>query len=466
MLDNLLKDYVGTHYEYDERGNLIKRTHNGEVTTFLWDNFNRMVQSTSKEVQTHYSYDALGRRIVKHSQPIVHVPGGAGSGYLATQKQTIARKHNLGLTLYGWEGDTLAWESSYGSRNRINETTGQIEAAFDSSQTTHYIYEPNSFVPMIQAKSTGSIELLKTPDYKAIANSEQGYDIDQDPVWQYQPERAVKPFDAIAFYQCDHLGTPQELTDMNGEIAWAAEYKAWGLAYEAMSKAGKAAGLKQPIRFQGQYFDHETGLHYNRHRYYDPHSGRFVSKDPIGLRGGINLHGYVSNPNMQIDILGLSGCTIGAAIGMGIGVVAAGAGDVATGGINIPANPQEVAAAGVIGCAAGTAIDNTVEAIRKYKSKCMAPTIGNVRAVCMESNVFTLQKSVSLPKIAGQVAMIEAGSVAPPVQMDGNVIIDGNHRYISALLCGQLPSRIEWTAPLSKPRLPLATILIDLKPWD
>ncbi|MGS7254021.1 RHS repeat domain-containing protein, partial [Pseudomonas anuradhapurensis] len=75
----------------------------------------------------------------------------------------------------------------------------------------------------------------------------------------------VKPqaFDAILWYQCDHLGTPMELTDHNGEMAWTAQYKAWGeLRRPARS------GLNNPIRFQGQYHDHETGRHYNRHRYY------------------------------------------------------------------------------------------------------------------------------------------------------------------------------------------------------
>ncbi|TDR25012.1 RHS repeat-associated core domain-containing protein, partial [Hydromonas duriensis] len=65
------------------------------------------------------------------------------------------------------------------------------------------------------------------------------------------------------------------------------------------------AGFTNPIRFQGQYFDHETGLHYNRHRYYDPHSGRFVSRDPIGLLGGMNVHAYAPNPVEWIDPLGL-----------------------------------------------------------------------------------------------------------------------------------------------------------------
>nr|WP_228200100.1 RHS repeat-associated core domain-containing protein [Acinetobacter baumannii] len=57
---------------------------------------------------------------------------------------------------------------------------------------------------------------------------------------------------------------------------------------------------------KGQYFDEETGLHYNRYRYYSPYVGRFVSKDPIGLLGGFNVYSYAPNPNNWVDPLGLS----------------------------------------------------------------------------------------------------------------------------------------------------------------
>jgi len=110
----------------------------------------------------------------------------------------------------------------------------------------------------------------------------------------------------MAFYQCDHLGTPQELTDHEGSIAWSAQYKAWGEAREAISEAGRRAGFGNPIRFQGQYFDEETGLHYNRYRYYDPVSGRFVTRDPIRLIGGLNLHQYAPNPVEWMDPVGLA----------------------------------------------------------------------------------------------------------------------------------------------------------------
>ncbi|RYZ86244.1 MAG: RHS repeat protein, partial [Proteobacteria bacterium] len=125
----------------------------------------------------------------------------------------------------------------------------------------------------------------------------------EDPLWNYKP--VALPIDTLAWYQCDHLGTPQEITDQNGNTAWSAQYKAWGEATEQRSEFAQQVGLTNPIRFQGQYHDHETGLHYNRHRYYDPRVGRFISKDPIGYSGGLNLYYYVPNPTGWIDPLGL-----------------------------------------------------------------------------------------------------------------------------------------------------------------
>ena len=112
------------------------------------------------------------------------------------------------------------------------------------------------------------------------------------------PRRAT-PF----YYQLDHLGTPQELTDYSGEIMWSAKYRAYGnLAALDVSE------IDNPLRFQGQYFDAETGLHYNRHRYYNPGTGRFLTPDPIKLAGGLNNYLYVSNPTGWVDPLGLHQC--------------------------------------------------------------------------------------------------------------------------------------------------------------
>ena len=105
----------------------------------------------------------------------------------------------------------------------------------------------------------------------------------------------------VYYFHTDQIGTPLELTDSEGEVVWQATYRSWG-AIEQLS----ISNIEQNLRFQGQYFDNETQLHYNTFRYYDPEVGRFVGQDPIGLAGGVNLYQYALNPTAFIDPLGLS----------------------------------------------------------------------------------------------------------------------------------------------------------------
>jgi len=79
-----------------------------------------------------------------------------------------------------------------------------------------------------------------------------------------------------------------------------------GEAQEQRSEFAQRVSLKNPIRFQSLYHDPETGLHYNRHRYCDPGVGRFISKDPIGYSGGLNVYAYAPNRLLWVDPLGLS----------------------------------------------------------------------------------------------------------------------------------------------------------------
>ena len=277
LLDNLLKNYAGTSYRYDERGNMTERVRNGWRTVFAWDGFNRMTAATDPSgITTTFAYDALGRR--------------------------IAKRTGEATTLFGWDGDVLAFEST--------QSKSAIQEGGERGWSVHYIHEDGSFVPLVQVRQARAMALSETTDAKALMEANGGvYDIEQDPLWNgEQRSGAVPPaFDRkeMAFYQCDHLGTPQELTDHEGVVAWSAQYKAWGEAREAISEAGRRAGVRNPIRFQGQYFDEETGLHYNRYRYYDPQSGRFTSSDPIKLIGGPNSYEYGPNPIQWIDLLGL-----------------------------------------------------------------------------------------------------------------------------------------------------------------
>ena len=106
----------------------------------------------------------------------------------------------------------------------------------------------------------------------------------------------------VYYFHTDQIGTPLELTDCDGTFVWQATYRSWGaIEHLTVSK------VEQNLRFQGQYFDHESGLHYNTFRYYDPEAGRFATQDPIRLAGGLNLYFYTLNPINWIDPWGWSG---------------------------------------------------------------------------------------------------------------------------------------------------------------
>ncbi|WP_192558459.1 RHS repeat-associated core domain-containing protein [Pseudomonas allokribbensis] len=286
LVDNLLREYAGTHYDYDERGNQIQRWHNGQRCDLRWDLFDRLVQYEDSRLSVDFAYDALGRRLHKKSTAHYKHRPEAGSQWNRNEHARKQRELGCGFTLYGWDGDQLAWESS----------PAQHESG--TGRTVHYIFEPGSFVPVAQALRHQPIHLSGQPDYS------DSYSLDDDPLWNHKP--AALPFEMLAWYQCDHLGTPQELTDQQGNTAWSAQYKAWGEIREQRSEWAQQQGLTNPIRFQGQYHDHETGLHYNRYRYYDPAVGRFIAKDPISYAGGINLYQYAPNPVGWVDPLGLA----------------------------------------------------------------------------------------------------------------------------------------------------------------
>ncbi|EIF8215580.1 RHS repeat protein [Salmonella enterica] len=118
---------------------------------------------------------------------------------------------------------------------------------------------------------------------------------------QNQMEPEYTPQRKIHLYHCDHRGLPLALVNVEGKADWSAEYDAWG----NMLRENSPHNLVQHIRLPGQQYDEETGLYYNRHRYYDPLQGQYITQDPIGMMGGWNPYIYPLNPVMDIDPLGL-----------------------------------------------------------------------------------------------------------------------------------------------------------------
>ncbi|MFG6207929.1 RHS repeat-associated core domain-containing protein [Pseudomonas retamae] len=205
-----------------------------------YGNLTRERRGTGQRLVTEYHYDCQHRLIG------VSLPGGSTASYKYDAfGRRIEKTVDGQTTEFLWQGERLIAESA-------------------ESRYRTYIYEPGSFRPLAMLDGEGPLK--------------------------------ATPF----YYQLDHLGTPQELTDFSGEIMWSAKYRAYGnLAALDVSK------IDNPLRFQGQYFDAETGLHYNRHRYYNPGTGRFLTPDPIRLAGGLNNYQYVPNPTGWVDPLGL-----------------------------------------------------------------------------------------------------------------------------------------------------------------
>jgi len=96
----------------------------------------------------------------------------------------------------------------------------------------------------------------------------------------------------LAYFHTDQIGIPREMTDIHGNLLWYGEYTAW----DRLKKNERVyKDAHQPFRLQNQYFDEETGLHYNLMRYYEPEAGRFVNQDPNGVLGGGNLYWFAPN---------------------------------------------------------------------------------------------------------------------------------------------------------------------------
>ncbi|MFC4159048.1 RHS repeat-associated core domain-containing protein [Chitinimonas lacunae] len=276
--DNRLRVFEDKRFDYDVYGNLTeKRIGRHTVMRFEYDGDHQMIAAHVTRhgltQTTRYGYDPFGRR--------------------------VSKRDAFGITRFNWDGNRLLSERR-GAHSRL------------------FIYEPDSFVPMAQVEVLNTASTLEMAEDEELetpvlpTNPAERIAALQAMALQAQMPKAVQPSGSvqIRYYHCDHLGTPRELSDQQGRLVWAAEYKAWGntvrVEYPDVVDKAEQEEIQQPLRFQGQYYDNETGLHYNRFRYYDPDISSFTSQDPIKTRGGNNLYSYVANPTQQIDPLGLS----------------------------------------------------------------------------------------------------------------------------------------------------------------
>ncbi|NBM55458.1 type IV secretion protein Rhs [Proteus sp. G2669] len=133
--------------------------------------------------------------------------------------------------------------------------------------------------------------------------------------WLYQPGEITPTAryqrGKLHYVVTDHQGTPREIFSEKGIVSWAGRLNTWGQMAFWQSHDNYADNDPEytecHFRFAGQYEDKESGLYYNRFRYYDKDTGQYISPDPIGLLGGFNPYGYVHCPTGWVDPFGLAG---------------------------------------------------------------------------------------------------------------------------------------------------------------
>jgi len=292
---NQLTQQGNIRCDYDAQGNMTTIALPGKQWKYIFNQQNQLIraESTQGTVVT-FGYDAFGRRVWKRS--------------------------GVRETHYMWMGNSLLSEVTYQAgqpvsyqdylylpdNNRFSDKYFRTQALINQQEITYSGFEglfEEYTSEVIRSKNQVGLQFDSSQRFSALS--------------LYVP-LATRINGEIYYYHTDHLGTPRRLTDAQGKIVWAADYSAFGYAFVSIEE------IANHLRLPGQYFDAETGLHYNRFRYYLPILGRYISRDPMRYLGGSNFYLYArNNPINIIDPLGLFPWLIVGAVVAAVVVIAA-----------------------------------------------------------------------------------------------------------------------------------------------
>ncbi len=280
-------------YGYDDVNNIKAITDNiaaAKNQDFNYDNLDRLDDATSTGIYgaLDYGYDNVGNRIS------LKLDGGAPTTYnydpAANQldNTTGTDVHSFSYDANGNTQTKDAFTFTYDDTNRMAQVT-------DGASTTSYGF--NGKGERVRKSGTATTLFHYDNAGNLLFESDTAGNTQVEYIWLGSQRLAMVSGGALYYTHVDHLGTPQLLTDGAGAVAWQAEYDPFGKATVTV------ASVTNNLRFPGQYYDGETGLHYNYFRDYDPGTGRYVESDPIGLGDGMNTYTYVSaNPLSYSDV--------------------------------------------------------------------------------------------------------------------------------------------------------------------
>ena len=288
-------------YDYDEFDNLISAEYErgGEVERLyrVPDRMGNLFESCEKDDRKYdasgrlaedrehfYHYDCEGNLVFKEFKEMAL----RGSIVAPINKERLEAELGIRFRAFGtgWRYD---WQSD-GMLARVVRPDGkEVSFAYDAlgrrirksfaGATTHFVWD-------------GNVPLHEWTEENEVVT------------WLFEQDTFVPAAKLVANGDCfsivsDYLGTPLQAYDKEGNKVWEQELDIYG-------RQRKRPSALIPFKYQGQYEDAETGLYYNRFRYYDPNAGSYISRDPISVAGGLNVYSYVYDTSTWIDILGLS----------------------------------------------------------------------------------------------------------------------------------------------------------------
>ncbi|HEX8202326.1 MAG TPA: RHS repeat-associated core domain-containing protein, partial [Isosphaeraceae bacterium] len=275
-------------YRFDRNDQLVEAAETGRgAAAYTYNRRGELTARAGPACAEDYAYDPAGNLVAGPGAALTCGPGnrllaaGEARFEFDDRGNVVARRDAAGMTAYRYNSENLltavvhpdGTETTYaydplGRRIRKTHRGQDVHFLWDQDvplierageRVTRYAFFPGSFLPLSMSDGEG--------DYDFLLN---------------------------------HLGTPTRLLDGHGQVAWSARSTAFGAPVAAEGP------VRNPFRFQGQYRDDESGLHYNRWRYYDPGAGRYTTQDPLFVGERENLYRYALNPVNWIDPYGLT----------------------------------------------------------------------------------------------------------------------------------------------------------------
>jgi RHS repeat-associated protein len=276
--------------DYDRRGNVTLKDDllASSAQNFAYDEVSRLTSATGAYGTQGFTYDDVGNRLTR--------TGTSPETYdYATDSHRLSSLGSGATVLYDDAGNV----TSKGVLSLAYNQAHRLVTASLGGVTVTSTYGANG---QRVTKSVGGVTTTFQYDRggQLLAEQSDGGML-REYVWLGDLPLAQSSAAGLAYFHVDQLNTPQKMTDASQAVVWQASYTPFGDANVTSS-----GGFDNPLRFPGQYFDAETGLHQNWHRDYDPNIGRYLQSDPIGLEGGLNTYLYAkANPSRFKDPDGL-----------------------------------------------------------------------------------------------------------------------------------------------------------------